>query len=147
MRTYDEYRRMTEQALVPMLESLGEIPEKLLEAMKYSLEAGGKRIRPVLLLAACALAFRLLRRRLTVRGAVRPAIRAGRRLAARRAASHRLLRDRGIAQVVGLRIAPRRKCRQASAFARLHGADRHGDAAAVDRRHLAVHRLRSRGFS
>ena len=56
MRTYDEYRRMTEQALVPMLESLGEIPEKLLEAMKYSLEAGGKRIRPVLLLAACDMA-------------------------------------------------------------------------------------------
>ena len=40
MKTYEEYRRMAEQALTPMLESLGEIPEKLLEAMRYSLEAG-----------------------------------------------------------------------------------------------------------
>ena len=56
MRTYDEYRRMTEQALVPLLESLGEIPERLLEAMRYSLEAGGKRLRPVMLLAACEMA-------------------------------------------------------------------------------------------
>ena len=56
MRTYEEYRRMTEQALTPMLESLGDIPEKLLEAMCYSLEAGGKRLRPVMLLAACDMA-------------------------------------------------------------------------------------------
>ena len=56
MRTYEEYRRMTEQALTPMLESLGDIPEKLLEAMRYSLEAGGKRLRPVMLLAACDMA-------------------------------------------------------------------------------------------
>ena len=47
MRTYDEYRSMVEHALGPMLESLGAIPEKLLEAMRYSLEAGGKRLRPV----------------------------------------------------------------------------------------------------
>ena len=56
MKSYDEYRRMTEQALVPMLVSLGEIPDRLLEAMRYSLEAGGKRLRPVLLLAACDMA-------------------------------------------------------------------------------------------
>lgn len=56
MKTYDEYRRMAEQALMPMLDSLGEIPEKLREAMRYSLEAGGKRLRPVLLLAACDMA-------------------------------------------------------------------------------------------
>ena len=56
MRTYEDYRRMTEQALTPMLESLGGIPAKLLEAMRYSLEAGGKRLRPVMLLAACDLA-------------------------------------------------------------------------------------------
>ena len=56
MRTYEEYRRMTEQALAPMLESLGDIPERLLEAMCYSLEAGGKRLRPVMLLAACEMA-------------------------------------------------------------------------------------------
>ena len=56
MKTYEEYRQMTEQALTPMLESLGDIPEKLLEAMRYSLEAGGKRLRPVMLLAACEMA-------------------------------------------------------------------------------------------
>ncbi len=56
MKTYDEYRLLAEHALVPMLESLGEIPERLLEAMKYSLEAGGKRLRPVILLAACEMA-------------------------------------------------------------------------------------------
>ena len=40
MRTYDEYRGMTENALVPMLSSLGDIPSPLWEAMSYSLEAG-----------------------------------------------------------------------------------------------------------
>ena len=56
MRTFEEYREMTEQALLPMLSSLGDIPSPLHEAMSYSLKAGGKRIRPVLLLAACEMA-------------------------------------------------------------------------------------------
>ena len=56
MKTYNEYLLLTEHALGPMLESLGDIPDKLLEAMKYSLEAGGKRLRPVMLLAACEMA-------------------------------------------------------------------------------------------
>ena len=56
MKTYEEYRAVVENALVPMLESLGAIPERLLEAMRYSLEAGGKRLRPVMLLAACDMA-------------------------------------------------------------------------------------------
>ncbi len=38
-------------------ESLGpERPEQLREAMRYSLLAGGKRLRPILCLAACELA-------------------------------------------------------------------------------------------
>ena len=53
MRTFDEYRRITEAALEPMLDSLGAIPDRLKEAMLYSLTAGGKRIRPSLLLGAC----------------------------------------------------------------------------------------------
>ena len=53
MRSYEEYRALVEAALPRCLESLGEIPERLREAMAYSLEAGGKRLRPVLLLAAC----------------------------------------------------------------------------------------------
>lgn len=56
MRTYAEYQRMVEDSLVPQLQSLGVIPEKLLSAMTYSLAAGGKRLRPVLLLAACEMA-------------------------------------------------------------------------------------------
>ena len=53
MRSYAEYQALVESALVPALESLGPIPQRLREAMAYSLEAGGKRLRPVLLLAAC----------------------------------------------------------------------------------------------
>ena len=56
MKTYEAYRLMVENALGPMLESLGDIPDRLLEAMRYSLEAGGKRLRPVMLLAACEMA-------------------------------------------------------------------------------------------
>ena len=53
MKTYAEYLQMVEGALSQLLASLGYIPEKLFEAMDYSLSAGGKRLRPVLLLAAC----------------------------------------------------------------------------------------------
>lgn len=56
MRTEAEYREMVEQALEPQLRQLGEIPDRLTEAMLYSLLAGGKRLRPVLLLAACEMA-------------------------------------------------------------------------------------------
>ena len=55
MKSYAEYQALVEAALVPALESLGPIPQRLREAMAYSLEAGGKRLRPVLLLAACDL--------------------------------------------------------------------------------------------
>ncbi len=53
MRTYAEYQQMVETALSSQLASLGDIPGQLYEAMNYSLSAGGKRLRPVLLLAAC----------------------------------------------------------------------------------------------
>lgn len=56
MRTYAEYQRMVEDTLTAQLQSLGVIPEKLLASMTYSLAAGGKRLRPVLLLAACDMA-------------------------------------------------------------------------------------------
>ena len=55
MRTYAEYLDLVEAALIPQMESLGPIPAILREAMAYSLEAGGKRLRPVLLLAAADL--------------------------------------------------------------------------------------------
>ncbi len=53
MKTYAEYLSLVEDALSAQLASLSYIPEKLFEAMDYSLSAGGKRLRPVLLLAAC----------------------------------------------------------------------------------------------
>lgn len=56
MRGYDECRQLVEQALAGQLEGLGEIPGGLLEAMEYSLLAGGKRLRPALLLMACDMA-------------------------------------------------------------------------------------------
>ena len=56
MRSYADYQAMVEAGLPEQLASLGAIPEPLHEAMAYSLEAGGKRLRPVLLLAACEMA-------------------------------------------------------------------------------------------
>ncbi|MBQ6563469.1 MAG: polyprenyl synthetase family protein [Clostridia bacterium] len=53
MRSYDEYLQLTESNLIPELQSLGRVPSRILEPMKYSLSAGGKRVRPVMLLAAC----------------------------------------------------------------------------------------------
>ncbi len=55
MRSFDDYRLMVENALPGQLTDLGEIPEPLRGAMLYSLASGGKRIRPVLLLACCEL--------------------------------------------------------------------------------------------
>lgn len=55
-QSYEEYLKLVEENLLPMLSGLGSIPERLKNAMCYSLEAGGKRIRPVLLLAACEMA-------------------------------------------------------------------------------------------
>ena len=53
MRTMADYAALVNEALAQQLDSLGAIPEKLREAMLYSLDAGGKRLRPALLLAAC----------------------------------------------------------------------------------------------
>ena len=47
-----EYAALINDALPVQLRSLGCIPDLLLEAMEYSLSAGGKRLRPALLLAA-----------------------------------------------------------------------------------------------
>ncbi len=55
--TYEEMERLVNEQLPIQLDALGEIPAALRQAMHYSLEAGGKRLRPVLLLAA----YRLLK--------------------------------------------------------------------------------------
>jgi len=56
MKRYEAWQAEVSSALLPALESLGPVPERLRDAMAYSLEAGGKRIRPVMLLAACEMA-------------------------------------------------------------------------------------------
>ena len=53
MKTMEAYAALMNEALPVQLRSLGDIPEKLKEAMCYSLEAGGKRLRPALLLSVC----------------------------------------------------------------------------------------------
>lgn len=55
MRTEAEYRTLIEDALPKQLAQLGEMPDLLRHAMDYSLLSGGKRIRPVLMLAAADL--------------------------------------------------------------------------------------------
>ena len=53
--TYDTLEKLVNNSLEMQVNSLGDIPETLKKAMLYSLEAGGKRLRPVLLLAAYGL--------------------------------------------------------------------------------------------
>ena len=60
MRTRKEYAKMVEErfeALLPATEKdsfvLGNMPGHLVDSMRYSLLAGGKRLRPAMLLAAC----------------------------------------------------------------------------------------------
>ncbi len=59
MKTHDEYKRAVEARLDELTQAPsgsfapGEKPSLLNEAMRYSLMAGGKRLRPCMLLAAC----------------------------------------------------------------------------------------------
>ena len=60
MKTLKEYGKLTENRLmeiIPELEKnafhVGQMPALLSESMRYSLLAGGKRLRPAMLLAAC----------------------------------------------------------------------------------------------
>ncbi len=52
-RCYDDYKKMIDEHLLDFLPNIDNKSISLYESMKYSLTAGGKRIRPVLLLAAC----------------------------------------------------------------------------------------------
>ena len=59
MRTHEEYKALTEQRLTELMPDISEdfapgcMPRLLSESMRYSLMAGGKRLRPCMLLAAC----------------------------------------------------------------------------------------------
>ena len=52
-RCYYDYKKMIDEHLLDFLPNIDNKSISLYESMKYSLTAGGKRIRPVLLLAAC----------------------------------------------------------------------------------------------
>lgn len=53
--TYQEYQQRVEQAIDEMMPPANTRPAVLHQAMRYSLQAGGKRIRPVLIQAAHAM--------------------------------------------------------------------------------------------
>ncbi|MGN1413611.1 MAG: polyprenyl synthetase family protein [Anaerovoracaceae bacterium] len=55
-RTYDDYKNLVDEHLLDFLPNVDNKSISLYESMKYSLTAGGKRLRPVLLLAACEFA-------------------------------------------------------------------------------------------
>lgn len=52
-RGYEDYKKMIDEHLLDFIPNIDNKSISLYESMKYSLTAGGKRIRPVLLLAAC----------------------------------------------------------------------------------------------
>lgn len=57
MTAYEKHRAAVERELEGVLSGGGDMPQRrLIEAMRYSLLAGGKRIRPVLVLEFCAAA-------------------------------------------------------------------------------------------
>lgn len=51
--SYEEYQQIVEEHLTDYLPDIDKNSITVYEAMKYSLTAGGKRLRPVLLLASC----------------------------------------------------------------------------------------------
>lgn len=55
-RSFDEYKELVDQHLMDSIPNIDNKSISLYESMKYSLTAGGKRLRPVLLLAACEFA-------------------------------------------------------------------------------------------
>lgn len=50
---FDRYRKLVEEALEHYLPAATESPARLHEAMRYSVLAGGKKLRPVLAMATC----------------------------------------------------------------------------------------------
>lgn len=56
MRDFKEYKEIIEKKLVDYLPDIDLQSKSLFEGMEYSLKAGGKRLRPGLLLAACEFA-------------------------------------------------------------------------------------------
>ena len=56
-RHYEDYKKIIDEHLLDFIPNIDNKSISLYESMKYSLTAGGKRIRPVLLLAAWLLSL------------------------------------------------------------------------------------------
>ena len=56
MHSFDEYKKIVNDHLTDLIGDAGEEAAELADAMRYSLEVGGKRLRPSLLLASCEFA-------------------------------------------------------------------------------------------
>lgn len=56
MGDYESYKKLIDDHILDYIPDIDQRSETIYEAMKYSLTAGGKRVRPVLLLAACEFA-------------------------------------------------------------------------------------------
>lgn len=52
MRTYEEYKSLIDTNLLKYIPNIHPLASRLMDSMSYSLTVGGKRLRPVLLLAA-----------------------------------------------------------------------------------------------
>ena len=52
-KTFDEYKALFDEHLLDFIPDIDQKSITLYDSMKYSLSAGGKRLRPVLLMAAC----------------------------------------------------------------------------------------------
>ena len=53
MYSYDEYKAIIEKHLLDYIPKIDTKAKILFDSMKYSVMGGGKRLRPVMLLAAC----------------------------------------------------------------------------------------------
>ena len=53
---YDEYKEIVEEYLIDFIPNVDTKSRTLYDAMRYSLAAGGKRLRPILLMSACEFA-------------------------------------------------------------------------------------------
>ena len=53
IKSYDEYRNFAEEHLMDYIPEIDHKSITLYDSMKYSITSGGKRLRPVLLLASC----------------------------------------------------------------------------------------------
>ena len=73
-RQFDDYKAIVNKHLLDFIPVIDNKSISLYDSMKYSLTAGGKRLRPVLLLAACEFAGGNIKEALNVRRRQKPRV-------------------------------------------------------------------------